>query len=147
VLAAGRADLARLRESDRTAWREVAEDPVRRRITLRAAQFDRAEADLELLRHLLQHGIRSSTTDALRLAAVLVGLRGDTGDLPLLLQVRETDFDTASGLGGMPEPGASADELQQWAAADAILGELSENGANGIRELAERTAAIVREVN
>ncbi|WP_223281492.1 hypothetical protein [Streptomyces antnestii] len=37
VLAAGRADLACLREGDRTAWREVAEDPVRRRITLRAA--------------------------------------------------------------------------------------------------------------
>ncbi|MCM1943464.1 hypothetical protein NC239_35280 [Streptomyces sp. G3] len=54
-------------------------------------------------------------TDELRLAAVLVGLHGDTGDLPLLLDVRETDFDTACGLGGMPEPGASADELRQWA--------------------------------
>lgn len=32
-------------------------------------------------------------------------------------------------------------------AADAILGELSENAANGIHELAERTAARVREVN
>lgn len=117
VLAAGRADLARLREGNRTAWREVAEDPVRRRITLRAAQFDRAEGDLELLRHLLRHETRSSMTDELRLAAVLVGLRGDTGDLPLLLEVRETDFDTACGLGGMPEPGASADELQQWARA------------------------------
>ncbi|OIK06384.1 hypothetical protein [Streptomyces monashensis] len=115
VLAAGRADLARLREGDRTAWREVAEDPVRRRITLRAAQFDRAEGDLELLRHLLRHETRSSMSDELRLAAVLVGLRGDTGDLPLLFEVRETDFDTACGLGGMPEPGASADELQRWA--------------------------------
>ncbi|AIA07797.1 hypothetical protein [Streptomyces noursei] len=117
VLAAGRADLARLREGDRTAWREVAEDPVRRRVTLRAAQFDRAEGDLELLRHLLRHETRSSMTDELRLAAVLVGLGGDTGDLPLLLEVRETDFDTACGLGGMPEPGASADELQLWARA------------------------------
>lgn len=115
VLAAGRAELARLREGDPTAWREVAEDPVRRRIALRAAQFDRAEGDLELLRHQLRHEARSSTTDELRLAAVLVGLHGDTGDLPLLQEVRETDYDTACGLGGMPEPGASADELRQWA--------------------------------
>ncbi|MFI2209261.1 hypothetical protein [Streptomyces sp. NPDC020141] len=115
VLAAGRADLASLREGDRTAWREVAEDPVRRRITLRAAQFDRAEDDLELMRHLLRHETRSSMTNELRLAAVLVGLHGDTGDLPLLLEVRETDFDTACGLGGIPEPGASADELRRWA--------------------------------
>lgn len=54
-------------------------------------------------------------TEELRLAAVLVGLYGDTGDLPLLLEVRETDFDTACGLGGIPEPGARADELRQWA--------------------------------
>lgn len=117
VLAAGRADLARMRAGDRTAWRRVAEDPVRRRVALRAAQFDRAEGDLELLRHLLRHETRSSMTDELRLAAVLVGLRGDTGDLPLLLEVRETDFDTACGLGGMPEPGAAAEELRQWARA------------------------------
>ncbi|GGJ80308.1 hypothetical protein GCM10011583_09790 [Streptomyces camponoticapitis] len=115
VLAAGRADLARLREGDPTSWHEIAENPVRRRITLRAAQFDRAEGDLELLRHLLRHEAQSSMTDELRLAAVLVGLRGDTGDLPLLLEVRETDFDTALGLSGMPGPSASADELRQWA--------------------------------
>lgn len=117
VLAAGRADLACLREGDRTAWRDVAKDAIRRRITLRAAQFDRAEDDLELLRHLLRHETQSSMTDELRLAAVLVGLRGDTADLPLLLEARETDFDTACGLSGMPEPGASSDELQQWARA------------------------------
>ncbi|WP_435610609.1 hypothetical protein [Streptomyces sp. C10-9-1] len=117
VLAAGRADLARLREGDRTAWREVAEDPVRRRITLRAAQLDRAEGDLELLRHLLRHETRASMTGELRLAAVLVGLRGDTGDLPLLHEVRETDFDTACGLSDIPEPGADADELRLWAQA------------------------------
>ncbi|MFD8250854.1 hypothetical protein [Streptomyces werraensis] len=111
VLAAGREDLARLREGDGMAWREVAEDPVRRRLTLRAAQFDRAEDDLELLRHLLRHETRSSMTEELRLAAVLVGLHGDTEDLPLLSEVRDTDFDTACGLGGVPEPGASADEL------------------------------------
>ncbi|MFJ9047391.1 hypothetical protein [Streptomyces sp. NPDC102347] len=115
VLAAGRADLTRLREGDHTAWRGVAEDPVRRRLTLRAAQFDRAEGDLELLRHLLRHETRSSMTEELRLAVVLVGLHGDTGDLPLLSEVRDTDFGTACGLRGMPEPGASAVELRRWA--------------------------------
>ncbi|MFJ7077365.1 hypothetical protein [Streptomyces sp. NPDC098781] len=115
VLASGHADLALLRADDRTAWRQVAEDDVRRRLALRAAQFDRAEGDLELLRQLLRHETRSSMTDELRLAAVLVGLRGDTGDLPLLHEVRETDFDTACGLGGIPEPGASAEELREWA--------------------------------
>ncbi|MFE7270225.1 hypothetical protein [Streptomyces sp. NPDC057623] len=115
VLAGGHADLALLRAGDRAAWGAVAEDPVRRRLTLRAAQFDRAEGDLEALRHLLRHEASASMTDELRLAAVLVGLRGDTGDLPLLHEVRETDFDTACGLSGMPEPGASADELCEWA--------------------------------
>lgn len=115
VLASGRTDLVLLRAGDRAAWEEVAEDPVRRRLTLRAAQFDRVDGDLELLRHLLRHEAAASMTDELRLAAVLVGLRGDTGDLPLLNEVRETDFDTACGLGGMPEPGASADELREWA--------------------------------
>ncbi|WP_236061626.1 hypothetical protein [Actinacidiphila acididurans] len=90
---------------------------MRRRIALRAAQFDRAEGDPDLLRHLLRHETRSSMTDELRLAAVLVGLRGDTADLPLLLEVRKTDFDTACGLSEIPEPGASADELRQWARA------------------------------
>jgi hypothetical protein len=117
VLAAGRADLARLRRGDDTAWREVAEDPVRRRTALRAAQFDRAEGDLGLLRHLLRHEARSSMTDELRLAAVLVALRGDAADLHLLHEVRETDFDTACGLSDLPEPGASADELRRWAEA------------------------------
>ncbi|AZQ38231.1 hypothetical protein EJ357_36220 [Streptomyces cyaneochromogenes] len=115
VLAAGRADLALLRAGDRAAWAAVAEDPVRRRLALRAAQFDRAEGDLELLRHLLRHEAESSMTDELRLAAVLVGLRGDVTDLPLLYEVRETTYDTWCGLGGMPEPGASGDALREWA--------------------------------
>ncbi|MFE5888208.1 hypothetical protein ACFQ6E_04670 [Streptomyces sp. NPDC056462] len=115
VLASGRADLTLLRAGDGVAWDAVAGDPVRRRLALRAAQFDRAEGDLELLRHLLRHETRSSMTDELRLAAVLVGLRGDVGDLPLLHEVRETDFDTACGLGGMPEPDASSEELRDWA--------------------------------
>lgn len=54
-------------------------------------------------------------TDELRLAAVLVGLHGCAEDLPLLYEVRETDFDTWCGLGGMPEPGADPAELGRWA--------------------------------
>ncbi|MFF5480213.1 hypothetical protein ACFY5C_23130 [Streptomyces sp. NPDC012935] len=124
VLAQGRADLTLLRAGDAVAWDAVAEDPVRRRLALRAAQFDRAEGDLDLLRHLLRHETRSSMTEELRLAAVLVGLRGDVDDLPLLHEVRETDFDTACALGGMPEPGASPDELRDWAQGldDSLLG-------------------------
>jgi hypothetical protein len=115
VLAQGRADLAALRAGDRTVWDATAEDPVRRRLVLRAAQFDRADGDLELLRYLLRHEARSSMTDELRLAAVLVGLRGHPDDLPLLDEVRETDFDTACGLSEMPRPGADGAALREWA--------------------------------
>ena len=116
VLAQGRADLALLRAAGGGAvWEAVTEDPVRRRLALRAAQFDRAEGDLGLLRHLLRHEARSSMTDELRLAAVLVGLRGDTGDLPLLHEVRDTDFDTGCGLSEIPGPGADGAELRRWA--------------------------------
>ncbi|MFE0512757.1 hypothetical protein [Streptomyces sp. NPDC058964] len=115
VLARGRADLARLRAGDTAALTAVAGDPVRRRVVLRAAQFDRASGDLDLLRRLLRHEAESSMTDELRLAAVLVGLHGDTADLPLLHEVRETDFDTHCGLGGMPEPDAKPEELRSWA--------------------------------
>ncbi|MGI5379012.1 hypothetical protein ACQEV2_33135 [Streptomyces sp. CA-251387] len=115
VLASGRADLALLRAGDRAVWDAVAGDPVRRRLALRAAQFDRADGDIEVLRHLLRHEAHSSMTDELRLAAVLVGLHGDIADLPLLHEVRETTYDTWCGLGGMPEPGASAQELRAWA--------------------------------
>ncbi|MGW2488928.1 hypothetical protein ACWCV9_17185 [Streptomyces sp. NPDC001606] len=111
VLAEGRAGLARLRAGD-TA---VAGDPVRRRLVLRAAQFDRADGDLPLLRLLLRREAESSMTDELRLAAVLVGLHGDPADLPLLHEVRETDFDTWCGLGGIPEPDADGAALRRWA--------------------------------
>ncbi len=47
-------------------------------------------------------------TDELRLAAVLVGLYGRAEDLPLLQEVRETDFDKACGLSEIPEPDADA---------------------------------------
>ncbi|MBK3570574.1 hypothetical protein [Streptomyces sp. MBT62] len=117
VLAQGRADLAALRAGDRTVWDTVAGDPVRRRLALRAAQFDRADGDLELLRHLLRRETESSMTDELRLAAVLVGLQGHTEDLPLLHEVRETDFDTACGLSELPGPDADAAALREWALA------------------------------
>ncbi|MFJ8003835.1 hypothetical protein [Streptomyces fagopyri] len=113
VLARGRADLALLRAG--AAWDEVAGDRTRRTLALRAAQFDRREGDLPLLRHLLRHEAEASMTDELRLAAVLVGLRGLPEDLPLLLEVRESDFDTWCGLGGLPEPGAEPAELLRWA--------------------------------
>jgi len=115
VLAQGKADLAALRAGDRTAWDTVAGDPVRRRLALRAAQFDRADGDLELLRHLLRRETESSMTDELRLAAVLVGLHGHVEDLPLLHEVRETDFDTACGLSELPRPDADGAVLQEWA--------------------------------
>jgi hypothetical protein len=96
-------------------WDATAEDPVRRRLALRAAQFDRADSDLEVLWYLLRHEARSSMTDELRLAAVLVGLQGHPEDLPLLDEVRETDFDTACGLSEMPRPGADGATLREWA--------------------------------
>ncbi|MDQ0937402.1 hypothetical protein [Streptomyces turgidiscabies] len=116
VLARGRADLAALRAGDRsTAWDAVARDPLRRRLALRAAQFDRADGDLGLLRHLVRYEAEASMTDELRLGAVLVGLHGRAEDLPLLHEVRDTDFDTACGLSELPRPGDTGAELRRWA--------------------------------
>ncbi|MGQ4384853.1 hypothetical protein [Streptomyces sp. SAS_270] len=116
VIAEGRADLARLRREDaHTAWDEVAGDAGRRALALRAAQYDRRDTDLPLLRHLLRRETEASMTDELRLGAVLVGLHGLAEDLPLLFEVRETTYDTWCGLAGMPEPGASGEELREWA--------------------------------
>ncbi|MFI0962647.1 hypothetical protein ACH4S8_14765 [Streptomyces sp. NPDC021080] len=122
VLERGRADLALLRQG--TSWDEVATDRVRRALALRAAQYDRQDTDLPLLRHLLAHEAEASTTDELRLAAVLVGLHGLAEDLPLLHTVRETTYDTWCGLGGIPEAGASGEELREWARGldDSFLG-------------------------
>ncbi|SDK29627.1 hypothetical protein [Streptomyces indicus] len=116
VLASGRADLAALRNGDgeRAVWQGVAEDPVRRRLVLRAAQFDRADEDLPLLRRLIRYETGSSMTDELRLAAVLIGRHGRAEDLPLLDEVRGTDFDTACGLSEIRELSDGA-ALRQWA--------------------------------
>ncbi|HZF92949.1 hypothetical protein [Streptomyces sp.] len=115
VLARGRADLALLRDGDHAALEAVTTDPVRRRLALRAAQFDRADGDQGVLRRLLRAEASSSMTEELRLAAVLVGLHGDPRDLPLLHEVRETDHDTHCGLSDVPGPDADGAELRQWA--------------------------------
>ncbi|MDX3451071.1 hypothetical protein PV396_03760 [Streptomyces sp. ME02-8801-2C] len=116
VLAQGRADLTALRAGEGpAAWDAVARDPLRRRLALRAAQFDRAADDLGLLRHLVRYEAQSSMTDELRLGAVLVGLHGLAEDLPLLHEVRDTDFDTVCGLSDLPGPGDSGADLRRWA--------------------------------
>ncbi|MGW7364033.1 hypothetical protein ACWGI8_11525 [Streptomyces sp. NPDC054841] len=85
VLAPGRADLARMRVAGRGAWDEVAADAVRRATVLRAAQYDRQDSDLPLLRHLLEReATDTGYGDELRLAAVLVGRYGSADDVPLL---------------------------------------------------------------
>ncbi|WP_415949066.1 hypothetical protein [Streptomyces sp. KLOTTS4A1] len=115
VLAAGRTDLAAVRAGDEEAWQAMADDPVRRRLALRAAQFDREDADLPVLLRLLPYEAESSMTEELRLTCVLVGLHGRAEDLPLLDAVRRTDFDTACGLSELPGPDADGGALRRWA--------------------------------
>ncbi|MFE4206676.1 hypothetical protein ACFRSX_29570 [Streptomyces goshikiensis] len=112
VLAPGRADLARMR-ADRDCWDAIAGDPVRRATVLRAAQYDRQPADLQLLRMLLRQEVRRGPTEELRLAAVLVALRGETQDHALLRSLRESDPDVHFLFGGFPD---SARALTRWAA-------------------------------
>ncbi|WP_329571282.1 hypothetical protein [Kitasatospora sp. NBC_01266] len=113
VLEPGQADLALLR-TDRTRWSEVAGDPSRRVTALRAAQYDRREADLPFLRVLLQHEAQYGATEELRLAAVLVGRHGRDQDHQLLRSLREVSVDAHGLLGGFPDTAA---ELSSWAAA------------------------------
>ncbi|MET7680755.1 hypothetical protein [Streptomyces sp. NPDC005423] len=115
VLARGRADLAGLRTGERTVWDAVAVDPVRRRLVLRAAQFDRGDNDLGPLRYLLRHEARSARTEELQLAIVLVGLHGHAEDLPLLDEIHRTDFDLSLALGGLPGSDADGAALREWA--------------------------------
>ncbi|MFI9366856.1 hypothetical protein ACIG5E_38345 [Kitasatospora sp. NPDC053057] len=112
VLAPGRADLAVLRANG-SCWSEVAADPARRATVLRAAQYDRQQADLPLLRVLLQHEARHGATEELRLAAVLVGCHGRPDDHELLKALREANPDIHHLLGGFP---ATPQELSRWAA-------------------------------
>ncbi|MEU4493526.1 hypothetical protein AB0F96_08720 [Streptomyces sp. NPDC023998] len=112
VLAPGRSDLARMR-SDRAAWEEVAGDEVRRATVLRAAQYDRRDDDLPLLRCLLTHQAGGgSMSDELRLAVVLVAVHGLAEDVPLLHAVRETSLHTRCELWELPQDAAGAAE---WA--------------------------------
>ncbi|GHE45370.1 hypothetical protein GCM10017778_31290 [Streptomyces vinaceus] len=112
VLAPGRTDLARMR-ADRTCWGAIAGDPVRRATVLRAAQYDRQPADLQLLRILLLQEVRRGPTEELRLAAVLVALHGESQDHALLWSLRETDPDFHFLLSAFPD---SPRALTQWAA-------------------------------
>ncbi|MET9534785.1 hypothetical protein ABZY02_30205 [Streptomyces sp. NPDC006649] len=112
VLSPGLADLARLRD-DTAQWTEVAGDIARRATVLRAAQFDRQDRDLPLLRHLLAaETAGAGTSEELRLAAVLVALHGSAEDLPLLRAARAAPQAVRWGLPEIPEhPGA----VVEWA--------------------------------
>ncbi|WP_327294605.1 MULTISPECIES: hypothetical protein [unclassified Streptomyces] len=112
VLSPGLADLARLRD-DTAQWTEVAGDKARRATVLRAAQFDRQDGDLPLLRRLLAaETADTGTSEELRLAAVLVALHGSAEDLPLLRAARAAPQALRWGLPEIPErPGA----FVEWA--------------------------------
>ncbi|WP_406347801.1 hypothetical protein OHA44_07475 [Streptomyces sp. NBC_00144] len=112
VLSPGLADLARLRD-DTAQWTEVAGDKARRATVLRAAQFDRQEHDLPLLRRLLAaETADAGTSEELRLAAVLVALHGSAEDLPLLRAAHAAPQAVRWGLPEVPEqPGA----VVEWA--------------------------------
>ncbi|MGI5350623.1 hypothetical protein ACQEU8_20960 [Streptomyces sp. CA-250714] len=91
VLGPGREALARLRSGDSGAREEVAADPELRTGVLRAAQYDRRDGDLPLLRFLLECELlereRAGQTESYEerwLAAMLVAWHGQDGDVPLL---------------------------------------------------------------
>ncbi|TGB14665.1 hypothetical protein [Streptomyces sp. MZ04] len=87
VLGPGRETLERVRSGDLGAREEAAADPVLRSGVLRAAQFDRRDDDLSLLRCLLERenaAERSEWFQERRLAAVLVASHGQDQDVPLL---------------------------------------------------------------
>ncbi|MEU1470030.1 hypothetical protein ABZ434_17575 [Streptomyces sp. NPDC005761] len=86
VLGPGREVLKRMRSGDPAAREEAAGDAVLRAGVLRAAQFDRRDGDLPLLRPLLRAEctVRTERFEERRLAAVLVALHGHDEDVPLL---------------------------------------------------------------
>ncbi|MFE0381438.1 hypothetical protein ACFW1M_39085 [Streptomyces inhibens] len=86
VLGPGREALERMRSGDLGVWEGAAADPVLRAGVLRAAQYDRRDGDLPLLRFLLEHenAARTEWFEERRLAAVLVALHGQEGDVALL---------------------------------------------------------------
>ncbi|WP_328320451.1 hypothetical protein [Streptomyces sp. NBC_00388] len=112
VLRPGLADLARLRD-DPAEWGDVAGDPVRRATVLRAAQSDRQDRDLPLLRRLLAAETADpGAGDELRLAAVLVALHSAPEDLPLLRAAQAAPQAARWGQDAIPgRPGA----VVEWA--------------------------------
>ncbi|MER5911377.1 hypothetical protein ABT124_12940 [Streptomyces sp. NPDC001982] len=133
VLAHCRADLARLR-ADPSAWPESAFSPVsggsdpehdansgRRAGVLRALQYDRHDADLPLLRHLLEQETLCRRAAAfggmgeeLHLAVFLVARHLRAEDLPRLHAARCANFDTWCALSDLPlgGPGQSEEDLR-----------------------------------
>lgn len=86
VLGPGRAALERMRSGAPGPRVEAAGDPVLRAGVLRAAQYDRRDGDLPLLRFLLEceDAERTEWFEERRLAAVLVALYGRDEDVALL---------------------------------------------------------------
>ncbi|KUJ34013.1 hypothetical protein ACZ90_71100 [Streptomyces albus subsp. albus] len=89
VLAPGRGVLERVRSGDLGASEKAAADPVLRAGVLRAAQYDRRDDDLPLLRLLLEResAARTERFEERSLAAVLVASQGQDRDVPLLRSV------------------------------------------------------------
>ncbi|MFD9870845.1 hypothetical protein ACFXI8_30380 [Streptomyces niveus] len=99
VLAPGRAVLARVREDEPGALAEALADPVLRAGVVRAAQYDRRDGDLPLLRLLLERETSERTEWYTErwISAMLVALHGEAKDLPL---VRAATDGRASGAEG-----------------------------------------------
>lgn len=85
VLDPGRAMLARVRAGDPGARDEAVADAVLRAGVVRAAQYDRRDGDLPLLRSLLERETAERGTEwytERQIAAMLVALHGEEEDLP-----------------------------------------------------------------
>ncbi|MFE3251512.1 hypothetical protein [Streptomyces sp. NPDC059209] len=86
VLGPGRAVLAGVRAGGPGAYDEALADPVLRAGVIHAARYDRRDGDLPLLRLLLERETSERTEwyTERRIAAMLVALRGEEEDLPLV---------------------------------------------------------------
>ncbi|MEV8366318.1 hypothetical protein [Streptomyces niveus] len=86
VLGPGRAALARVRAGESGAQEDAVADAVLRAGVVRAAQYDRGDGDLPLLRLLLEREAAERTEwyEERWIAAMLVALHGEEADLPLL---------------------------------------------------------------
>ncbi|MGW5482369.1 hypothetical protein [Streptomyces sp. NPDC004008] len=135
VLAACQADLDHLR-ADRAAWPMVAfsamsdrsgsehdANAARRAGVLRAAQCDRRDTDLPLLRHLLEQETLcrreapfGGMGEELHLAVFLVARRLCEEDLPRLYAARRANFDTWCALSDLPlgRPDTRGEDDLRW---------------------------------